>query len=208
MNRWFGGLGGREWRTALLLGSFSWLLCPQGQALAVDVAVDVAKSTAPLRPASCIAAARATPSDDVALANALQQEILANPLYKLLATQARRTDCRVTFHGPSKFDIDYRFGERNSLLLKRDERIEYSQWTARFSGALKEPAQAILERAQRWSFGANGCSIDWSETETQAADDDASATETIYRGAVCNCQARIRRNAHGRIDGLMLSSAY
>jgi hypothetical protein len=205
MNRW------RAWRMrlpALLLFACLWVLCRQGQASAM--ASDAA--AAPPRPASCSTVGRSAPSedapsDDVASANALQKNIRTNPLYQMLAATSHVTACRVAFHEPGKFDIDYRFGPGNWLRLKRDANIEYTQWTVRFTGALKEPAQAMLARAARASFGPDGCRIDWSESETQTAADDASATETIYRGAVCNCQARIRRNAHGRVDGFTLSSA-
>jgi hypothetical protein len=146
-------------------------------------------------------------SNDEAAAIALQKNIQTGPLYKMLASKARRATCSVTFQEPGKFELDYRFGNHGWLHLKRDARIEYTQWTVRFTGALKEPAQALLARSERWNFGPDGCRIDWSASETLAPEDDASANETIYRGAVCNCQARIRRNAHGRVDGFTLSSA-
>ena len=70
-------------------------------------------------------------------------------VYKMLAPQARRATCSVTYQEPGKFELDYRFGNHGWLQLKRDARIEYTQWTVRFTGALKEPAQALLARAER-----------------------------------------------------------
>lgn len=65
----------------------------------------------------------------------------------------------------------------------------------------------ILVRAECTAFGVNGCGINWQQTETLPVRDDTSTTETIFRGDVCNCQARIRRDNAGHVVGLALRSA-
>jgi hypothetical protein len=103
--------------------------------------------------------------------------------------------------------LDYSFRDGGWLHVKRDPRIEYNDQEARFELPPGANPIAILTRAEMVAFGDKGCGIDWSESEKAPAADDASAIETIFRGDVCNCQARFRSNAAGRVVGLSLRSA-
>ena len=78
---------------------------------------------------------------------------------------------------------------------------------ARFASPLAEDAVALLTRVEQASFGTPGCGIDWRQPETRPASDDPKATESIYRGDTCNCQARVRSDAAGHVTGLVFRSA-
>jgi hypothetical protein len=63
-----------------------------------------------------------------------------------------------------------------------------------------------LTDAEQAAFGADGCGIDWRQPETRPPDAER-VTETIYRGDVCNCQARVRSDTAGHVAGLIVRSA-
>jgi hypothetical protein len=127
------------------------------------------------------------------------------PLFTVPAAAEGVASCRVRYDA-AVIDLDYRFKDGDWLHVKRDARIEYTDQEARFALSPKENAEAIRAGAERAAFGPNGCGIDWRQAETQPSVDDPSTTESVFRGDVCNCQARIRRNAAGRVVGLMLRS--
>jgi len=170
-----------------------------------------------LAPSSNILEASASPScaviegkpstQDVALAAALKLNIETSPFYTIPVSIKGLDSCDVRFYPDGEIGLEYHFREGSWLQVKRNERIEYTEQNVRLNLMLQEEPETILARAEQSAFGANGCGIDWRQPETQQADDDRSVTETFFRGDICNCQARIRRNASGRVVGLMLRSA-
>jgi len=156
--------------------------------------------------ASCAIVEGKPSLQDAGLAKALQRNIETSPLYSIPATSGLPI-CRIRYYPEGAIGLEYHFREGGWLQVKRDERIEYTEQNAHFNLTSKEQPEAILAQAELAAFGAEGCGIDWHQSETQQAEDDRSVTETIFRGDVCNCQARIRRNASGRVVGLMLRSA-
>jgi hypothetical protein len=102
--------------------------------------------------------------------------------------------------------VAYVFADGATLRVTRDPTIEYSDQEAQFGAALTDDPVALLTRAEHSGFGSEGCGIDWQHAATEAAAEDAKSTEQVYRGEVCNCQARVRRNAGGKVVGLLLRS--
>ena len=92
------------------------------------------------------------------------------------------------------------------MRVTRDARIEYSSHEVRFGSASPDNPLEVLTRAERAAFGTDGCGVDWKQSERSPAADDSTATETIYRGSVCNCQARVRADSAGRTVGLVFRS--
>lgn len=103
--------------------------------------------------------------------------------------------------------LEYQFGNGATLHVERDARSEYTDMEAGLASPPPEPVVDILMRAERAAFGTAGCGIDWAHPETQAADAKPGMAESVYRGDTCNCQARIRRDATGRVVALALRSA-
>lgn len=133
-----------------------------------------------------------------------QQHILeSSPLYAIQASAASVSGCRISYKNKI-IDLEYKFQDGGWFRLTLDPRIEYANREVRLISPLTEDPVAILKRAEHKVFGAKGCGIDWLKQETQSALDDESATETVFYGEVCNCQARIRRDAGKRVVGLIL----
>jgi hypothetical protein len=136
----------------------------------------------------------------------LKRAVEDGPIFAASAARTGVASCRVAYDG-GVASIDYQLRDGGWLRAKRDAKIEYSDQEARLTTPLAEDAVGVLQRAERASFGADGCGIDWKEPESKPPDDDRSAVEKIYRGETCNCQARVRSDASGKVFGLMLRSS-
>jgi hypothetical protein len=137
---------------------------------------------------------------------AFQRAVEASPLFTVPASRSAVASCRVGVES-GVASVEYQFGDGGWLRAKQDARIESTDVEVRAGIPSSENPLSILARAERAAFGDNGCGIDWKEKETHRAEDDPRAVEAIYRGDTCNCQARIRSDAAGRIIGLTLRSA-
>jgi hypothetical protein len=135
-----------------------------------------------------------------------QRTVESTPLFTISARHAGVSSCRIGYES-GMASVEYQFRDGGWLRSKRDSRIEYSDQEVRFAVPLAESPIAILTDAERAAFGDSGCGMDWKETETTPAEDDRTAVEVIYRGDTCNCQARIRSDAGGRVTGLVFRSA-
>ena len=152
-----------------------------------------------------VADGSASRPDDAAVAE-LRRSVEAGPLYVLLAATAPLASCRISGES-TVLTLDYQFRDGGSLRAERDSSIEFSSQDVRFGSPWSEDPVAALTRAERAAFAPDGCGIDWRKAAQQSASDDANGTEDVYRGDVCNCQARVRRDAAGRVTGLVLRSA-
>jgi hypothetical protein len=137
---------------------------------------------------------------------AFQRAVERGPLFVVSANRAGVASCRIGVESGTA-SLEYQFRDGGWLRTKRDPRIEYTDQEARFAVPPAESPITILTRAERVTFGDQGCGIDWKRGETHPAEDDRGAVEAVYRGDTCNCQARVRRDASGRVVGLALRSA-
>jgi hypothetical protein len=153
----------------------------------------------------CTVAGTGISPQDAEAAKALRATVERGPLYRS-AAKAGVAACQVS-HEPDEITLEYQFRDGGWLRVTHQPRIEYTDQEVRFATPLTESPVAVLTGAEQAAFPPKGCGIDWRQEETQPADDDASARETIYRGDVCNCQGRVRRDSAGRVMGLLLRSA-
>ena len=154
----------------------------------------------------CVAAQGGASPQNPETTESLRRAVEMGPLYTILASQSGVASCRVS-NDSSEVTLEYSFRDGGSLQARRDPRIEYNNQEARFAMPPAEDPVAVLTRAEHLAFVPDGCGIDWRTPETQPSGDDPSTTETIYRGDVCNCQARVRRDMAGRVMRLLLRSA-
>jgi hypothetical protein len=115
--------------------------------------------------------------------------------------------CTLDMPGEGQTRIDVRFRDGNTLVLKSDVRIELFELTAFFVMPPAQTPLALLADAERAAYGSGGCGIDWSNPEIRPAAVAPAATESVYLGAACNCQAIVRRDAAGQVTTLSLKSA-
>jgi len=160
-------------------------------------------STAPA--ADCVGPQAGVSPQNAEAAGTLRRAVEMGPLYVTLVAN-RVVSCRIGTDS-SAITLEYTFRDGSSLRVRRDPRIEYSNQEVRLASPLAEDAVAIMTRVERSAFSPSGCGIDWRKTEAQPAGDDPGATETIYRGDTCNCQARVRKDKAGRTVGLVFRSA-
>jgi hypothetical protein len=158
-------------------------------------------------PATCTAVPAAPSPEAAAVGKALRDSIEAGPFYTIPAAARGVADCRVRYLPGGFVKLEYRFKGDGALRVKHDAMIEYTEQSADMTLGPGDDPQAILVRAEQAAFGPDGCGIDWSQPKEQPARDNPSVKETVFRGDVCNCQARIRRDAKGQAVGLVLRSA-
>ena len=183
-----------------------WWVCGGVLLAACSVPPAPSQTTAtPSAPVACVGAdTAATPHDASALA-ALRRSVETGPLYAAAVAASAVVMCRVRLES-GVMALEYQFRDAGWLHVKRDARIEYIEQEAHFASPPAEPPEALLARAEQAAFGVSGCGIDWRQPETLATEGNSGAKDTVFRGDVCNCQARIRRDAGGRVVGLALRS--
>lgn len=156
-------------------------------------------------PPECSGSDAVASAEDAKTLTDLRRSTEIGPFYAV-GSRAGVVSCRITRDADS-IRIEYTFRDGASLLVTRNPKIEYTDQELRLTFALVENPVAVLTRAEQAAFDSKGCGIDWRQPETAPASDDPRATENVYRGAVCNCQARARSDASGRVMRLQLRSA-
>ena len=188
------------------LAAQRWWVC--GGVLLAACSVPPAPSQASAPPSAliaCVGADAAATSHDASALAALRRSVEAGPLYAAVVTASAVVTCRVR-HESGSMTLEYQFRDAGWLHVKRDARIEYTEQEANFAAPPAEPPEALLARAEQAAFGVSGCGIDWRQPETPAVEEDSGTKDTVFRGDVCSCQARIRRDGGGRVVGLALRS--
>jgi hypothetical protein len=135
----------------------------------------------------------------------LRRSVESGPLYAVAASGGGGATCSVAYDS-DVITLEYKFGNGGWLRVKRNSTIEYTDQEARFTSPPVENAIEVLKRVEQAAF-TNGCGIDWQRPETEPVPDDPNSKEEIYRGDLCNCQARIRRDSTDHVTGLTMRSA-
>ncbi|GAA5181832.1 hypothetical protein GCM10025771_29680 [Niveibacterium umoris] len=163
----------------------------------------------PVIPASagCEATMRSLSKDARAAAIALRDATEKGPLFVTLARHSALRSCETRSNGAAALTLRYRFANGDRLIVQRDATIEFLDQSAQLKNGMTEPPESVLSAAEIAAFGEGGCGIDWKSPESSASADHPAEVTYIYRGETCNCQARIRRAANGRLIALTLRSA-
>ena len=146
----------------------------------------------------------AYPENASALA-ALRRSVETGPLYAAAVSATTAVTC-VVRRDEALLTLKYQLGNGNWVHATRDASIEYFELEAHFARPPVEAPEVLLTRAEKAAFGIGGCRINWQQPELDT-DAHVGSTDTVFRGAVCSCQARITRDASGRVVGLALRSA-
>jgi hypothetical protein len=137
---------------------------------------------------------------------ALRRSVEGGALQRMAALPGPAT-CVGQVDADGSIHIDYRYADGSVLQVRRQSRIESTDFNLRFAQPRTGSVQDILVELERAAFGAAGCGIDWRRATTEPAGDASRSFDTVYRGEVCNCQARVRRDDQGRVVVLALRSA-
>ena len=148
----------------------------------------------------------AASAQQLADAAALRAATERGPLFATLKAASSIQACRVRFE-LGVVEVYWRMTDAGWLRVARDSRIELYEQEVRLAMPLSGEPTAWLQRAAVAAFGEGACGIDWRTHETEAANDSPAGTEQVFRGSVCNCQARLRRDGTKQVIGALLRRA-
>ena len=135
-----------------------------------------------------------------------KQRIETGPLYLALVQRGGSPrNCQHTVESGA-LRLSYTFPRSATLTAQIDPRIEFSEERADFHGLTNTEAKALLQRGEKHAFGKRGCGIAWQNPDTEESSTSRGVREEVYRGDVCNCQARIVYE-RGKISAVILRSA-
>lgn len=138
--------------------------------------------------------------------NEVQRAVEQAPLYRALAAASPLVTCIVE-QVTGRTSLAYRFSDSGSLRVERDAASEYMNQEAHVGRDFRERALEVLKRAEFDAFRPAGCGIDWRRASTERQLERPSVKVSVYRGDICNCQARIVRDERGYVETLALRSA-
>jgi len=166
----------------------------------------VSHAAASSQPFDCAVSGTSVSSQDNDAVATLRRTVERGPLYAVSAARIGVKACRVNQES-AELTLEYTFRDGGSLRVTHQPRIEYTDQEVRFATAFADDPVNVLTLVERAAFGEQGCGIAWRDARTQPAEGDPSSRETIYRGDVCNCQARVRTTPAGRVTGLLFRTA-
>jgi hypothetical protein len=135
-----------------------------------------------------------------------QQRVEDGPIYKeLLLRLGEPERCGAKLSGEN-IALSYAFRNEAHLDASISPGIEYSEQHAQLRGLNEEKALALLQQSEQDSFGQDGCGIDWNRPESESKEEHSSSRAVVFRGASCNCQARILYRGKA-VVGLALKSS-
>jgi hypothetical protein len=155
--------------------------------------------------ADCSAGSAALPASQRKAFREFQDQVESGPFYRELAGKAGKAEACVIRRDGDNIKLTYTFAEEGRLEATVNPTIEFAEQRATMRSITEQRALALLHDAEKHTFGADGCGIEWREPEKEATDAPGSSA-VVYRGDACNCQAREVFEG-GRIIELVLSSA-
>jgi hypothetical protein len=102
--------------------------------------------------------------------------------------------------------LEYAYAKGGRLEAHRDSAIELTELRLTKAGLSRTAALALLQRAERWAFGAKGCGIPWNKPPAREPGATPGSHDLAYHGADCNCQARLEYNGTA-MTGLVFRSS-
>ena len=137
-------------------------------------------------------------------ARELLQQTEAGAFYKELALRfGRPVSCTIA-SDEIGIRLSYVFRDNGRLEARINPSIEFAEQRMQLLGITAERALELLKAAESGSFGREGCGIQWSRGADESSDGQDSR-EIVYRGDICNCQARVTYQGQSVI-GLTLRS--
>jgi hypothetical protein len=152
---------------------------------------------------SALTAALAARQKDV---RDLLQRVEAGPFYKeLLRRKGKPESCEVVLDG-DKITLSYAFRGKARLDAEVNPDIEFSRQGMQVRGISERKGLALLKETEKNFVGRNGCGVNWNRPAEELSGEQAGSRELVYRGDVCNCQARVIYEG-GSVAALIFSSA-
>jgi hypothetical protein len=119
-----------------------------------------------------------------------QRRVESGAFYRAVIRQVGKAkSCRMKLVDADT-TVRYTFDGNAGLEAEIDPSIEYSEQRLQLGGTNEKTAVTLLKEEELDSFGHSGCGIRWSHPAREPSE-APGAVEVIYRGDVCNCQARL-----------------
>jgi hypothetical protein len=167
-------------------------------------ALDIPVPTDALTP-QCPVVEGSPSTQQVSVANDFRVNVESSILYKMVTSQKNITSCQIAFTPGGNFFIQYKFPDKTRFSVERNPTTEHTEEIAHIE--ISTPPETLLKQIEKANFSIrDGCKIDWADPEIRKSKIIDGATDTIFRGEVCNCQARIQRSAMGRVTELGFKS--
>jgi hypothetical protein len=143
-------------------------------------------------------------SKDRADVKTLQEHVTAGPFYKAPVGQVGKpVSCRLDVED-GKLTLTYAFRSHMELTAFVDGATESNEQRMRMARMDMAKAITLLKAAEQDAYSPKGCGIAWDHPAEESVKDGAH--ETVYRGTVCNCQARVTSRSN-YVLSLVLRSA-
>ena len=146
------------------------------------------------------------PDDRRLQVRAFQQALTSGPFYKELSRRSGKPlSCQLTL-GDGIIKLTYSFRGKASLEAQANTGAESTDQRMQIRSIAEKTAMSLLKRAEKDTFGQDGCGIVWDKPAEVVPGDLPGSREVVYRGDACNCQARLVY-AGKVIVGLIVRSA-
>jgi hypothetical protein len=137
----------------------------------------------------------------------LRQSIESGPFYLIPTFNQKNTSCSAEFTQNGNIVVNYKFAHQQWLAVEHNPYIAYTAQTARINIPSHHNAEALLRQTEKTMFGEPGCRIEWAQPSNALSAANANLIDTVFRGDICSCQARIQRTRTGQVTELGLKSS-
>ena len=138
--------------------------------------------------------------------DSFKRRVETGPFYRALGQRlGSPRSCRHSVQSGG-LRLAYSFPSNGTLVVQIDPRIEFSEERLNLRGLTETDAKALLQAGEAATFGAQGCGILWQRPAIEGPATVDGSREVVYRGDVCNCQARVVYNGV-TVMALILRSA-
>jgi hypothetical protein len=125
--------------------------------------------------------------------------------FQAASLNQKLVSCGFAFMSNGGFFIQYKFAEKYWLSIERNSSLDRTEQVARIH--FSENPEIILKRVEKSLFPLKGCGITWHEPEVIKSTTSFGAVNTVFKGEICSCQARVQRSATGKVMELAFKSS-
>jgi hypothetical protein len=118
-----------------------------------------------------------------------RQSLEDGPFYGVLFGRLGSPRKCVVQHEGEAINLSYTFAQGGLLAAQRNPSIEFTEQRLALKGLKQQESIDLLRAAESAAFSKDGCGIAWDEPVTEPK--GPGSHDIVFRGDVCNCQARV-----------------
>jgi hypothetical protein len=121
----------------------------------------------------------------------LSRRVETGPFYKELVRRTRKAgSCQVALDDQN-IVLSYAFDGTARIEAKITPGIEFSEERLEMRDMTENLAIQLLKETETHFFGRMRCGMNWKQPAQEISGQQPGLREVVYRGDVCNCQARM-----------------